>query len=237
MENISLKKWSEILTIVNGKNQKDVVNTNGPYPIYGSGGIIGRASEYLCDAGTTIIGRKGTINSPIFVNEKYWNVDTAFGLSPNDGLEPKYLFFFCQYFNFKDLDKSTTIPSLAKRDLLQIEMPYPPLEEQKRIVARIEELFSELDAAVATLERTKEQLAVYRQAVLKEAFSSLSVTDTLKNQTSLITSGSRGWAKYYSGTGAQFLRIGNLTHSGIDINFDEIQHLTLPESVEGKRSR
>lgn len=64
----------------------------------------------------------------------------------------------------------TTIPSLAKRDLENVEMPVPPLDEQSSIVARIEELFSELDKAVGTLKTTKEQLEVYRQAVLKAAF-------------------------------------------------------------------
>lgn len=161
-----MRKWEDILTIVSGKNQKNVETDNGQYPIYGSGGIIGRANAFLCEAGTTIVGRKGTINSPIYVSERFWNVDTAFGIVPGPELLPKFLYYFCRHFNFKDLDKSTTIPSLAKRDLLAIKMVVPPLPEQERIVARIEELFSELDKAVETLNTTKQQLAVYRQAVL-----------------------------------------------------------------------
>ena len=167
---IPKKKWADILCVVSGKNQKNVVDESGTYPIYGSGGIIGYANDYICEAGTTIIGRKGTINNPIFVNERFWNVDTAFGISPGEELLPQYLYYFCRQFNFASLDKSTTIPSLAKRDLLAIEMPVPPILEQKRIVARIEELFSELDNGVETLRKTKQQLAVYRQAVLKQAF-------------------------------------------------------------------
>lgn len=163
-------KWKELLEIRSGKNQKTVIDPNGQYPIYGSGGIIGYATEYLCPPKTTIVGRKGTINFPIFVNESFWNVDTAFGLIPSSKLLPKYLYYFCCHFNFTALDKSTTIPSLAKRDLENIEMNVPPLDEQSRIVTRIDELFSELDKAVDTLKTTKEQLAVYRQAVLKDAF-------------------------------------------------------------------
>lgn len=158
------------MTIVSGKDQKAVVSPNGPYPIYGSGGVMGHADDFLCEAGTTIVGRKGTINCPIFVNEPFWNVDTAFGISPGDELHPKYLYYFCCSFNFKELDKSTTIPSLAKRDLLQIQMPVPSLSEQESIVSKIEELFSKLDASVAELQTAKEKLTVYRQAVLKEAF-------------------------------------------------------------------
>ena len=169
--NVQVKKWAEVLHIISGKNQRTVSDPAGQYPIYGSGGIMGRANDFLCEAGSTIVGRKGTINRPIFVNERFWNVDTAFGVFPGETLHPKFLFYFCQSFNFKALDKSTTIPSLAKRDLLNIEMPVPPLPDQERIVARIEELFSQLDAGVAELKTAKERLKVYRQAVLKEAFS------------------------------------------------------------------
>lgn len=167
---VTIKKWANILSIVSGKNQKAVANPSGQYPIYGSGGIMGYADNYICEAGTTIVGRKGTINRPIFVTERFWNVDTAFGITPGAELNSKYLYYFCCHFNFKSLGKSTTIPSLVKRDLLAIEMPVPSLEKQACIVARIEELFSELDNGVETLRKTKQQLAVYRQAVLKDAF-------------------------------------------------------------------
>ena len=88
-----MRKWEDILTIVSGKNQKNVETDNGQYPIYGSGGIIGRANAFLCEAGTTIVGRKGTINSPIYVNERFWNVDTAFGIVPGPELLPSYIIF------------------------------------------------------------------------------------------------------------------------------------------------
>ena len=168
-----IRKWNDVLSIISGKNQKVVADSSGQYPIYGSGGIMGYANNYLCEAGTTIIGRKGTINRPIFVNERFWNVDTAFGVFPGEMLHPKFLFYFCQSFNFKALDKSTTIPSLAKRDLLNIEMPVPSFPEQEHIISRIEELFSQLDASVAELKTAKERLKVYRQAVLKEAFEKI----------------------------------------------------------------
>ena len=160
----------EVVQIISGKNQKQVIDLNGKYPIYGSGGKMGTANQYLCNEGTTIIGRKGTINSPIYVNEKFWNVDTAFGLSAFEILDKRLLYFFSIFFNFKSLDKSTTIPSLAKRDLLQIKFPLPPLPIQRAIVRKIEELVSSLDSGIADLKKAQEQLVIYRQAVLKKAF-------------------------------------------------------------------
>lgn len=160
-----------VCDIRNGKNQKQVVDPSGKYPIYGSAGIMSYANDYLCDEGTTIVGRKGTINNPIYVKTKFWNVDTAFGLSPNKNvLESKFLFFFCRSFNFHKLDRSTTIPSLAKSDLLKISFFLAPLPIQRAILSKIEQLFSELDNGIQNLQQAKEKLAVFRQAVLKKAF-------------------------------------------------------------------
>ena len=70
--------------------------------------------------------------------------------------------------------RGTTISGITKKQLADVSLYFPPLSEQERIVARIEELFSQLDAGVETLKKTKAQLAVYRQAVLKEAFEKVS---------------------------------------------------------------
>ncbi len=125
------KKWQDVLVIINGKNQRKVEALNGKYPIYGSGGKMGFADDYLCNENTVIIDRKGNINKPILVKEKFWNVDTAFGLSAKtDKLSFHYLYWFCLFFNFEKLNKTVTIPSLTKSDLLEIYLPLPPLQDQ-----------------------------------------------------------------------------------------------------------
>lgn len=124
--------WSDALTIVNGKNQKKVECANGEYAICGSGGEMGRATQYLTRGNSVIIGRKGNINRPILMREPFWNVDTAFGLEPNaDKLVVEYLYYYCEWFDFQKLNKAVTIPSLTKADLLKIEMPLPPLALQQ----------------------------------------------------------------------------------------------------------
>ena len=148
-----LCRISSVVDIVNGKSQKNVESPTGKYPIYGSGGIIGKAMEYTCLAGSTIIGRKGTINHPIFVEENFWNVDTAFGMKANNQiLEDKYFYCFCLYFDFSKLDKSSALPSLTKTAIGNLILPIPPLAEQQRIVAKIEELFSQLDKIESSLQ-------------------------------------------------------------------------------------
>jgi type I restriction enzyme S subunit len=159
-------KWGEVLSIKNGRNQKAVENPYGQYPIYGSGGVMGYADDYLCEAGTTIIGRKGSINNPIFVKEKFWNVDTAFGLQAGKSLDEKYLYYFCKTYNFLKHNKATTLPSLTKADLLNIKIPLPPLATQKKIAAI-------LDAADAHRQKTNQLLAKYdelAQSIFLEMF-------------------------------------------------------------------
>lgn len=85
---------------------------------------------------------------------------------------PKYIFYRLQIIQFDhSTHKRYWIQSYSK-----IKVSIPSLDEQSRIVSRIDELFSELDKAVDTLKTTKEQLEVYRQAVLKEIFDSVSTT-------------------------------------------------------------
>lgn len=149
-------KWKDVLTIINGKNQSAVVDENGDYPIYGSGGIMGYANNWLCPEICTIIGRKGNINKPIFVESKFWNVDTAFGLKPNiEILSPRFLFYFCLNYNFERHNKAVTIPSLTKADLLKIDIPLPPLPLQRLFAQRIEQIErekSEVQKSIQDLE-------------------------------------------------------------------------------------
>ena len=148
-----MARFSEVLTIVNGRNQKQVVCDDGKYPIYGSGGIMGYANDYICKAETVVIGRKGSINKPIFVETPFWNVDTAFGLCANsEKLNPKYLYYFCEKFDFEKLNTTVTIPSLTKSNLLNVEIPLPNLEKQKQIVQL-------LDKVTSLISLRKQQLA------------------------------------------------------------------------------
>ena len=138
--------FDDVLEIKNGKNQKAVENPTGQYPIYGSGGVMGYADDYICDADTVIIGRKGSINNPIYVAEPFWNVDTAFGLSAKkEYLLPRYLFYFCKKFDFSKLNKTVTIPSLTKSDLLKIKIDLPSKEEQQNVVNKLTKIEKVID--------------------------------------------------------------------------------------------
>lgn len=133
--------FEEVLEIKNGKNQRLVEDKDGKYPIYGSGGIMGYANDYICEANTVVIGRKGNINNPLYVMKPFWNVDTAFGLVANrEYVLPKYLYYFCKKYNFEALNKTVTIPSLTKTDLLKIKILLPDISKQQKIIDKLDKI-------------------------------------------------------------------------------------------------
>jgi type I restriction enzyme, S subunit len=87
-----------------------------------------------------------------------------------DVIQNLFLFFFLQTINLGDYSRATTVPSVRKSDIEQILIPLPPLNEQHRIVDKIEELFSDLDVGIENLKTARSQLKIYRQSVLKWAF-------------------------------------------------------------------
>ena len=138
--------FDEVLEIVNGKSQKTVENSGGRYPVYGSGGVMGYADDYICEANTVIIGRKGSINNPIYVSEPFWNVDTAFGLcAKKELLLPRYLYYFCKKFDFEKLNKTVTIPSLTKSDLLKIRIRLPNVSTQQDVINKLSKIETVID--------------------------------------------------------------------------------------------
>lgn len=118
--------WADVVEIINGKDYKTNQVKSGGYPVYGTGGEIARADSFLCPANSVIVGRKGTINNPLLITEPFWNVDTAFGIVPKENkMHYLYLYWFCKQFDFSQLNKSTTLPSTTKKDLLKIEIKLP----------------------------------------------------------------------------------------------------------------
>lgn len=199
-------KFADVLEIKNGRNQRQVENPDGRYPIYGSGGVMGRADDYICEAETVVIGRKGSINNPIFVNEPFWNVDTAFGLiAKRDVLLPKYLYYFCVNFDFEKLNTTVTIPSLTKANLLQIEIDLPTLEEQKKVV-------DVLDKVTNLVELRQQQLAKLDELVkarFVEMFASISNKVNMENVCKIITDGTHQPPKFTT-EGIPFLFVSNI---------------------------
>lgn len=132
-------KLSELATIKYGKNQKKVACDTGSIPIYGTGGLMGYAAEYLYDKPSVLIGRKGTIEKVRYVTHPFWTVDTLFYTIVNEKIvRPHYLFYLLSQIDFKKYNEGTTIPSLRTETLNRIELDVPPFATQDLILSIVE---------------------------------------------------------------------------------------------------
>ena len=162
---------SERASRIKGKEQSEL------YPYYGATGQVGFIDDYITDGEYVLLGEDGAPFLDAFSNKAYiisgktWVNNHAHVLRSKTN--NKFLCYYLNSFNYKGYVSGTTRLKLTQAEMKRIPVPVPPLSEQERIVSRIEELFSQLDAGVETLKKTKAQLAVYRQAVLKEAFESV----------------------------------------------------------------
>lgn len=164
-------KWyplEELATIKYGKNQKKVQdNENGKYPIYGTGGIMGYANDYLYNKPSVLIGRKGSISKVKYVDYPFWTVDTLFYTQiKEDKVIPKYLYYNMSLTNFNFYNEGTTIPSLRTDTLNKIEFLIPPIEEQKAIA----KILSDLDNKIEVNNKINKRLEDMAQTIFKHWF-------------------------------------------------------------------
>lgn len=146
---------------------------NGQYSVYGANGIIGNYDKYNHENSEVLMACRGATCGAINVSKPYsWINGNAMVIHPkgNIPIKQKYLAYCLQASDKRNIISGTAQPQITRNNMKLFQLPLCEIEEQERIVTRIEELFSELDKAVETLQTTKQQLAVYRQAVLKEAF-------------------------------------------------------------------
>ena len=155
------------------------------------------------------------------------------------GVTTKYMFFYMAMMKSELISKGKggTQKNISQTVLNSLEVIVPPLPEQERIVSRIEELFSQLDAGVETLKKTKAQLAVYRQAVLKEAFEgrlTASGREKIVRLGDYIETPRYGTSKkcsYDDGRDRTAVyRIPNIEHKNGRISHDDIKYAQFTES-------
>jgi len=148
----------------------------GPYPYYGATGQVGWIDAYLMDGEYILLGEDGapfldpSKDKAYRVVGKSWVNNHAHVLHGADGVvDNRYLLYALNNTDYRQFANGTTRLKLTQGAMRKIPMPVAPIAEQRRIVARIEELFSDLDAGVAALKRAKANLRRYRAAVLKAA--------------------------------------------------------------------
>lgn len=242
--------------------------------------------EYVVRTGDLLIGMDGNfacyewLGNPALLNQRVCKI-----IPDEKRLNKKFLLYGINgYLNaIQEATSSVTVGHLSSSDVLKIPFPLPPLNEQRRIVEKLEKILHRIDTSKERLDKIPSILKRFRQAVLAAACSgkltedwrgknplvenagepverikagsasyrkginttiphnleipgnwSLVISDELF---SFVTSGSRGWAKYYCDKGPKFIRMGNLSHDSIGLDFSTLQHVCPPNGVEGTRTR
>lgn len=149
-------RFDELAKIKYGKNQKKVESLNGSIPIYGTGGLMGFATEALYDKPSVLIGRKGTIDKVRYLDKPFWTVDTLFYTEINDEIVlPKYLYYKMSLVDFMNYNEGTTIPSLRTETLNRLEYDIPEKAIQEKVVS----ILSSLDSKIELNNRINDNLA------------------------------------------------------------------------------
>ena len=162
---------------VNLRNRENRVTgrkQNELYPYYGATGQVGWIDDYIFDGEFVLLGEDGapfldfSKGTAYIVQGKFWVNNHAHILicHPSN----KYLCFYLNQIDFREFVTGTTRLKLNQSRMKKIPVPVSPEREQLRIVSKLEESLSELDKGIESFKTARDQLTVYRQAVLKHAF-------------------------------------------------------------------
>ena len=159
-------------------NSAERSKRHGPYPYYGATGQVGWIDDYRQDGEYILLGEDGapffdpTKEKAYLVSGKCWVNNHAHVLKASEGLcANRYLLYALNQTNYRGYANGTTRLKLTQSAMRQLPINLAPIPEQHRIVAKIEALFSELDKGIESFKTAREQLKIYRQALLKHAFS------------------------------------------------------------------
>lgn len=154
----NVKKLEEVLQFGSGQDYKHL--SRGEIPVYGTGGLMTFVNNYLYNGDSVGIGRKGTIDKPVFLSGKFWTVDTLFYTHSFVNSFPKFIYYKFLMIPWKEFNEASGVPSLNKNTLGKINISIPQtLEEQKAIataLSDVDELITNLDKLITKKKAIKQ---------------------------------------------------------------------------------
>ena len=157
-----IRKLRDCLTIKHGKPQKEVESPDGEYPILGTGGEFGRSTKFLYDKPSVLIGRKGTIDKPKYIDTPFWTVDTLFYSEIKKNYSPKFLYYVFLTVNWKLYNEGSGVPSLSASTISSIKIKVPKEKKEQEAIAHIlttaDKEITELEKKLSILKEQKRYL-------------------------------------------------------------------------------
>ena len=126
-------KLSELIKIKNGCDYKKL--NKGSVPVYGTGGIMTYVDKWLYDGESVLLPRKGSLDNILYVNGKFWTVDTMYWTEINtEKVYPRYLYYYLSLLDLSCRDTGSTLPSMTFDAYYELEVMLPNKEEQKKVL-------------------------------------------------------------------------------------------------------
>lgn len=167
-EDWEVKRLKFLAKIQNGTDYKHV-ETNDGYPVIGSGGQFAYANSYLYDGESVLLGRKGTIDKPLYVKGAFWTVDTMYYTEILKNTYPKYFYYLTLTIDFGRYSTQTALPSMTQTALNNLIFAVPNYAEQTAIAHYLDTKLDEIDALIDKQQTLLEKLAEQRTAVITHA--------------------------------------------------------------------
>ena len=165
-EHWGVKAFKRLASIRNGQDYKDVADPGGAYPVIGSGGEFARASSFMFDGESVLLGRKGTIDKPLYINGPFWTVDTMFYTTIADDAFPRFVYYSALTIPFGLYSTNTALPSMTGEDISSHVIAVPEFAEQKAIARGLDRETACIDALIAAQRRLIDLLREKRSALI-----------------------------------------------------------------------
>ena len=172
----------EILSIGNGRDYKHL--HNGDIPVFGTGGYMTSVDDFLYDGESVFVGRKGTINKPLYYNGKFWTVDTLFYTYNFTDVLPKFVYCLFQTINWLKYNEASGVPSLSKATIEKIKVRIPSMDEQDKLSNLLFLCYKRIEVQNKIIEK----LETLIKGIVEKTFVSSQYV-TLQHYSPIITSG------------------------------------------------
>lgn len=164
----TIKRLKFMAKIKNGCDYKHVLADVG-YPVIGSGGAFAYSDSYLYNGESVLLGRKGTIDKPLYVNGAFWTVDTMYYTEIFNNISAKYLYYCTLTVDFRKYATQTALPSMTQTTLSNLLFSVPNYLEQKAITRYLDKKLAQIDTLITKQQALLEKLAEQRIALISNA--------------------------------------------------------------------
>lgn len=178
----------KIIDLKYGKSLPEKVRSGTGFPVYGSNGVVGWHEPPLTESAAIVIGRKGSVGEVNYSSVPCFPIDTTYYVDDVPGGVLKFWYYQLKNLGLGGLNKSTAIPGLSRSDAYLLDVKFPPVNEQHRIVDKLDRVLARIDAVNENLSRVGFLLKRFRQTVLRAAVSG-QLTDGWRSKND-----ERGWS-------------------------------------------